>query len=146
MFISFSIALISRMDRIPSEKVVVDSQLYFYYDTTMSKCHARIEVEIACVKKNLMGLGRMHPGSLSKQKRSRGGEYHQLSYSHGGKGHTKYVRPEDVPEVMQELENYRRFQELTRKWVQLEIELAKLRRNGGRSKRSNTGKEQRHTR
>jgi len=33
----------------------------------------------------------------------------QLSYSHAGKGHTKYVRPEDVPEVTQEIENYRRF-------------------------------------
>ena len=39
----------------------------------------------------------------------------QLSYSHAGKGHTKYVRPEDVPEVTQEIENYRRFRDLTRK-------------------------------
>jgi len=112
----------------------------------MSKCQAKIEAGIACIKKNLMELGRMHPGSLSKQKRSRGGEYNQLSYSHRGKGHTKYVRPEDVPELMQELENYRRFRKLTRRWVELEIESAKLRREGGRSKRSSTGKEQRHTR
>lgn len=88
----------------------------------------------------------MHPGSLSKQKRSRGGEYHQLSYSHGGKGHTMYVRLENAPEVMQELENYRRFRKLTRRWVELEIELAKLRRDGGKSKRSSTGKEQKRTR
>ncbi|GFP25819.1 DUF6788 family protein [Candidatus Hakubella thermalkaliphila] len=112
----------------------------------MSKCQDEIEAKIARVKRDLMELGWIHPGSLSKQKRSRGGEYHQLSYRHGGKGHTKYVRPEDVPEVMQELENYRRFRELTRKWVELEIESAKLRRDGGKSKRNSTGKKQGRTR
>ncbi|MCL0066241.1 hypothetical protein M1N79_05140 [Dehalococcoidia bacterium] len=104
-----------------------------------------MEAEIACVKKNLMEFGRMHPGSLSKQKRSRGGEYHHLSYSQGGKGHTKYVRPADVPEVVQELENYRRFRELTRRWVELEIELAKLRRDEGKSMRIVKGKDQGYT-
>lgn len=83
-----------------------------------------------------MELGRMHPGSLSKQKRTRGGEYHQLSYSYGGKGYTKYVRPDDVPEVTRMLRNYRRFRELISRWVQLEIELDKLRREESRSKKS----------
>lgn len=96
----------------------------------MSESQARIEAEIARIKKSLVELGRMHPGSLSKQKRSRGGEYHQLSYGHGGKGHTKYVTPEDVGDVGRELASYRRFRELTMKWVELEIELARLRRNG----------------
>lgn len=111
----------------------------------MSKCQAKIEAAIATIKKKLMKLGRMHPGSLSKQKRPRGGEYHQLSYSYGGKGHTKYVRPEDAPELMQKLENYRSFRELTKKWVELEIELAKL-RCGSKPKSSNTREEQRRTR
>ena len=112
----------------------------------MNKGQVTIETEIAKIKKALLELGHMHPGSLSQQKRSRGGSsrggiYHQLSYSHAGKGHTKYVRPEDVPEVTQEIENYRRFRELTGKWVELAIELAKLRRNEGRLKRRITGKE-----
>ena len=106
-----------------------------------SKCQPEMEAEIAYVKKNLMEIGHMHPGSLSKQKRSRGGTYHHLSYSQGGKGHTKYVRPADVPEVVQDIENYRRFRELTRKWVEIEIELATVRRDGGKSKRRNTGKD-----
>jgi len=111
----------------------------------MSKCQPEIEAKIVALKKELLELGRMHPGSLSKQKRSRGDKYHQLSYSSGGKGHTKYVRPADVPEVMQELENYRKFRELTRRWVELEVESAKVRRDGGKSKRRNTGKEQGYT-
>lgn len=88
-----------------------------------------IEAEITGIKEALRELGRIHPGSLSKQKRSRGGEYYQLSYSHDGKGHTTYVRPEDVSDVTRELENYRTFRDLIRKWIQLEIELARLRRS-----------------
>ncbi|MBU4489650.1 MAG: hypothetical protein KKE79_03345 [Actinobacteria bacterium] len=102
----------------------------------MSTSQARIEAQISGIKKSLMELGRIHPGSLSKQKRTRGGEYHQLSYSHGGRGYTRYVRPEDVPEVTRMLRNYRRFRELISRWVQLEIELDKLRREESRSKKS----------
>jgi hypothetical protein len=103
--------------------------LYLYYDTTMSKRQITIETEITRIKKALSKLGHMHPGSLSKQKRSRGGEYYQLSFSHRGKGHTMYVRPEDVPDVTRELENYRTFRSLTKKWIDLEIKLAKFRRS-----------------
>ena len=107
----------------------------------MNKRQVSIETEIDKIKKALLGLGHMHPGSLSKQKRSRGNTYHQLSYSHRGKGHTKYVRPEDVPEVAQEIENYRRFRGLTTKWVELAVELAKLRRDGNRLKGKTMEKE-----
>ena len=122
----------------------------------MSKRQVTIETEIADIKKALLKLGHMHPGSLSQQKRSRGDSsrgdssrrntYHQLSYSHAGKGHTKYVRPKDVAEVRQEIENYRRFRDLIRKWVELEIELAKLRRDERKSNRRTTGNGQRHSR
>jgi len=75
----------------------------------MNKRQVSIETEIANIKQALVELGHMHPGSLSQQKRSRGdssrgGTYHQLGYSHCGKGHTKYVRLEDVPEVTQDRE------------------------------------------
>ena len=109
----------------------VDSPLYLYYDTTMSKSQAEIEAEISRIKKSLSKLGRMHPGSLSRQKRVRGEEYWQLSYSHSGRGHTNYIRPGDVAQVRRELKTYRKFRELTSRWIALEIELAKLRRGGG---------------
>lgn len=112
---------------------MVDIQLYLNYDTTMSRSQAQIEAEISRIKKSLSGLGRMHPGSLSAQKRQRGEEYWQLSYSHG-KGHTRYVRPEDVAQVRRELKTYQRFRELTSRWVSLEIELARLRRSSGSKK------------
>lgn len=97
----------------------------------MSRSQAQIESEIEKIKKSLIRLGRMHPGSLSAQKRARGEEYWQLSYSHAGKGHTRYVRPEDVASVRREIATYRKFRELTSRWVSLEIELSNLRREGG---------------
>ncbi len=104
-----------------------------------------IEKEIANIKQTLLELDHMHPGSLSQQKRSARGTYHQLSYSHAGKGHTKYVRPEDVVEMRREIENYRRFHDLTRKWVELEIELATLKRDQRKSNRRTTGNGQPQT-
>ena len=98
----------------------------------MSVRQTELEAEIAALKVDLVRLGRLHPGSLSAQKRIRGGEYQQLSYSYLGRGHTKYVRPEDVPALQREIENYRRFRELTKTWVQLEIELSALTREEGR--------------
>lgn len=101
----------------------------------MSRSQAQIESEIEKVKKSIMKLGRMHPGSLSRQKRVRGEEYWQLSYSYAGRGHTRYVRPEDVTQVRRELATYKRFRELASRWIALEIELARLRREGGSKKR-----------
>ncbi len=101
----------------------------------MGRSQAQIESEIEKIKRSLTKLGRMHPGSLSAQRRSRGEDYWQLSYSHAGKGHTRYVRPEDVASVKRELKTYRKFRELTSRWISLEVELSKLRREGGSQKR-----------
>ncbi len=43
--------------------------------------------------------------------------------------YTIYVRAEDVADVTRELENYRKFRDLTRRWIKLEIELARFRRS-----------------
>jgi len=85
-----------------------------------------IEEEITQVKQHLFDIGEMRPGSLSKQKRSRGTMYHQLSYMHNGKGHTEYVRKELVPTVRKQLDMYRTYVELNRRWKSLAIELCKL--------------------
>jgi hypothetical protein len=51
----------------------------------------QIQRRIAKIKQALAALGDMRPGSLSVQTRSWGGQYHQLSYTHLGKGHTQYI-------------------------------------------------------
>jgi len=95
------------------------------------KKHTDFEREIESVKQALVEVGRIHPGSLSMQKRSRGGEYCQLSYSFAGKGHTLYVREDDIDQVREEVENYREFRSLVNRWVELEIEYSRLRRRSG---------------
>ncbi|MEI6452507.1 MAG: DUF6788 family protein [Actinomycetes bacterium] len=98
----------------------------------MSAPEEELQAEISAIKLSLAKLGRLHPGSLSAQRRARGGEYLQLSYSYLGKGHTRYVRPEDVPALEQQMANYRRFRKLTGRWLQLEIELSRLSCEEGR--------------
>ena len=73
----------------------------------------QIEHRIDKIKHALAALGDMHPGSLSVQTRSWGGHYHQLSYTHLGKGHTQYIPPKRLKEVKRQLANYRKFKELT---------------------------------
>ena len=96
----------------------------------MKDSHTKIEAEIAAIKQSISELGHIHPGSITLQKRSRGTEYHQLSYSFAGKGHTLYVRESDVDQVREEVANYGNFRSLTNKWIELEIEYSRLRRSG----------------
>lgn len=86
----------------------------------------RMERRIAKIKQALADLGDMRPGSLSTQTRTWGGQYCLLSYTHLGKGHTQYIPQERVKEVKGQLANYRKFKELTQEWVNLAIELCKL--------------------
>ncbi len=86
----------------------------------------KIERRIETIKQALAGLGDMRPGSLSMQTRRWGGQYGQLSYTHLGKGRTEYVPPQHVKDVKRQIANYRKFKELSQEWVNLAIELCKL--------------------
>ena len=74
----------------------------------------QIQKKIDAIKKELMQLGELRPGSLSKQFNVCGkpacrckdpknpkkhGPYYQISYSRKGKSSSKFVRPQDVGEV-----------------------------------------------
>ena len=85
-----------------------------------------LEEQIARIKDELLALGSMRPGSLTTQRRSWGGEYLQLSYSHKGKGYTVYVREEEKEAVAEEVANFKRFRELTKEWVDLAVKIAQL--------------------
>lgn len=91
---------------------------------------ARIERRIEEIKRALADLGDLRPGSLSVQKRRWGGGYCQLSYTQRGKGHTEYV-PESKREMVErQTANYRKLRELTQEWVDLGIELCRLKAGG----------------
>jgi len=71
----------------------------------------------------------MRPGSLTCQYRNpqdKVGPYYQLSYTHKMKSHTEYVRPEFVPQIGEQIAEYKRFRVLVNQWVELAIELSKM--------------------
>jgi hypothetical protein len=87
----------------------------------------QIERRIGKIKQALAELGDMRPGSISTQTRAWGGKYHQLSYTHQGRGRTEYVPPDRLRDVKRQLASYKKFKELTNEWTALAIELCKLR-------------------
>ena len=86
----------------------------------------QIERRIEAIQQALGRLGDMRPGSMTVQTRKWGGQYRQLSYTHLGKGHTEYIPENRVKEVSRQLANYRRFRELTQEWVNLALELCRI--------------------
>ena len=94
----------------------------------------QIEQRIQQIKNQLVALGDMRPGSLSKQfnvcgkpgcrckdpeNPRRHGPYYQLSWVHRGKSTTQFVRRPFVAQVKAELITYKAFRRLTEEWVDL---------------------------
>ena len=86
---------------------------------------AAIETRIEAIKKALLEIGEMRPGSLTRQRRGTRGGYYQLSYTHKMKGKTEYVRPEYAPTIRKQISAYKRFKKLVEEWVSLGIEHSK---------------------
>ena len=89
-----------------------------------------LEKKILKLKQQLVSIGSMRPGSMSKQKRrARGtdyGEYWYLSYTFKKRGYTEYIPPELEKQIRDEIANYRRFKELSEELVEASIELSRL--------------------
>jgi hypothetical protein len=71
-------------------------------------------------------MGRLRPGSLSKQARARGSGYFQITYALRGKMRCEYVRADYEPVIRAEIETYRRYRKLHRQWIELELKLSRL--------------------
>ena len=97
---------------------------------------ARIEE----VKRQLVALGEMRPGSLSTQYNVCGspgcrckasppkkhGPYYQVSYTRKGKSGTRFVRKEDLSSIRRHLKNYSRMRALVDRWIDLATRLSDL--------------------
>ena len=89
----------------------------------------KIEKEIDKIKERLCEIGPMRPGTLTKQykdRKTKSGPSYQLSYTHQMKSRTDYVRAALVPTIRKEVGEYKKFKALTERWVELAIELSKL--------------------
>jgi hypothetical protein len=100
-----------------------------------------IEQRIQQIKNQLVGLGDMRPGSLSRQYNvcgkpgcrckdpenpRRHGPYYQLSWVHRGKSTTQFVRRPFVAQVKAQLVTYKTLRRLTQEWVDLALQAATL--------------------
>lgn len=100
-----------------------------------------IENKIEKIKRELLKIEGMRPGSLSEQYNVCGvakckckdkenpqkhGPYVQLSFTHQGKGGTKFIRKPFVKKIEKETGQYKKFKELTNQWIALAMERSDL--------------------
>lgn len=87
-----------------------------------------MESRIRQIKKELMGIGEMRPGSLTRQNRGpkKTGSYYQLSYTHQMKGRTEYVREEFANLIKQQIATYKKFKRMIEEWIRLAIQYSKM--------------------
>jgi hypothetical protein len=100
-----------------------------------------IDEKILCLKQQLLALGPLHPGSLSRQyqvcgkpgckcrdpkKPSPHGPYTKLTYVYHGKFTCRFVRAESVAEVTALVATFKTFRQLTDDWIALAIQRAQL--------------------
>ena len=89
----------------------------------------RIEQRIDRIKRTLMKIGPMRPGSLTRQYKDpqhRTGAYWQISYTRRMKSRTEYVRREWVKELRRQIATHKRFKRLVDQWIDLSIEHSRL--------------------
>ena len=101
----------------------------------------KFEQKIQRLKTQLVELGPLRPGSLSRQynvcgkpgcrckdpkQPRRHGPYYQLNWVHGGKKTSEFVRRENLKPVRTQLANYKRLRRLTDQWIGTALKLARL--------------------
>jgi hypothetical protein len=116
----------------------------------------QIDKQIQKIKKELMELGELRPGSLSQQynvcgKAScrckdpenprRHGPYYQISYGRKGKSSSAFVRPGDVAAVKQQLANYKKLMQLVTLWIDLGLEKSQITGKATRKKSARSQQE-----
>ncbi len=99
-----------------------------------------LQKQVESIKKELVRLGDLRPGSLSEQFnvcgspgcRCKGsppqkhGPYYQVSYTRKGRSGTRFVKRHQVATVKRQLRNYARLRELIDRWVEAATELSNL--------------------
>jgi hypothetical protein len=96
----------------------------------MSTQLKRTEERIARLKQELLALGPMRPGSISRQYRlpkEKKKPFYQISYTHRMCSRSEYVRPENLQTVLAETNTFKRFKKLINQWIALALKASQLR-------------------
>ena len=101
----------------------------------------KLETRIEKIKHELLKIDGMRPGSLSERYNVCGvkkcrckdprnpqkhGPYLQLSFVHQGKNGTKFIQKRSLKKIEKELEQYKKFRELTNEWITLAMERSNI--------------------
>ena len=89
----------------------------------------QIEQRIDRIKRRLLEIGPMRPGSLTRQYKDpkhQAGAYWQISYTRQMKSRTEYVRQQCVTEFRRQIATHKRFKRLVDQWIDLSIEHSRL--------------------
>jgi hypothetical protein len=89
----------------------------------------QIEQRIDRIKRTLLEIGPMRPGSLTRQYKDpqqHTGAYWQVSYTRRMKSRTEYVRQKCVKELRRRIATHKRFKRLVDQWIDLSIEHSRL--------------------
>ncbi len=112
-------------------------------DKAIGQMQTNAEQRIAEIKREISGLGLLHPGSVSVQYNICGtpgcrckdtrnprkhGPYYQLSYGWRAKSSSLFLRADQVRPMREKVANYRRLQALIKEWVDLAIEVERRER------------------
>ena len=96
----------------------------------MSTQLQRTEERIRKIKQELLALGPIRPGSITRQYRlpkEKKRPFYQLSYTHRMQSRSEYVRPQNLAALRRETANFKRFRKLVDRWVELSLAASQLR-------------------
>ena len=89
----------------------------------------KIEKQIDKIKQDLLDIGEMRPGSLTKQYRNAKEKkwgFYQLSYTYKMKSKTEYIRAPHVDDLKKQINTYKKFKTLIEMWIDLSIKHSKI--------------------
>jgi len=95
-----------------------------------NKTSRTIEKNIRMLKRRLVDIGNMRPGTLSVQYRNPAQKklpFNQISYTYKGKSRSEYVRAENLDTVRREIHAYKRFKSLLDQLLELSIQASRIR-------------------
>ena len=96
----------------------------------MSTKLERTEERIRKIKQELLAVGPMRPGSITRQYRlpkEKKRPFYQISYTHRMRSRSEYVRPKNLAALRRETANFKRFRKLVDRWVDLALTASQLR-------------------
>jgi len=113
---------------------------------------AALQRKIEEIKAEIVALGALRPGTLSRQynvcgtpgcrckedPEQRHGPYYQLSYTWHGRSRSEFVREPEIARVQEQVQNYARLRALVDQWVEAAIEMARIERQKVRYPQGNS--------